>query len=642
MNLLVPIISGLGILGFNTQNKKKNPRNINVRKDMSQNDIPSGDNIYNSVYTKEASKAERELSEAKYIQSRDPASTNVIPPFYNDMCASSLGCSLSLTPLKGAGNNIVTPGSSNSGVQSMQNVGSILPSSSPLNSQDNNQARINKIMSSPMFQSSMSGNVSPIDNSETLVKEAFTLTGPLSSNNQVSELSGAVFDGSHNNMVPFFGANLKQNVDPNKSQSLLDRYTGNDRHLQKNKIESGPMFKPQQQNIFGTAVSQDRSRFYQSNLKTSLLPLPQVREAPLPPDAFRGQYKSVDQLRVKPKITNKTGTPIEGVRVAINTQPLAYNKNKPETAYKSSSGRSFVGRAGLSGQTERLNYTNGRQSATENEGFIPAAKSFNEGKVQQIRTSDALDLIDDSINGTLFSISTDDRRHSDKNTGFRNAGRTDSKGDYNREGYHQPNETERDTTSTMRFNSCTQRSFGKRYRNNQRSRTTNKEGTLFSYTGDAMSNTKGNRGSQGSETRKTNRLTIKNYTRNGGDRRGYINTDPYEKSEIRSNRESISNRKNYDLEYKIGSRIDSGADAIGSVRLRNDDHHYDRLGNIEAVYNNTARNYGRSKTKSNKDYIEDDREDRIGAEFTRQLMGNEFNHDISKPKKRKKIIRQTV
>ena len=92
-------------------------------------------------------------------------------------------------------------------------------------------------------------------------------------------------------------------------------------------------------------------------------PLPQIKEAPLPPDAFRGKYKNVDQLRVKPRFEDLNAPPIEGLRNAVVSQKVAYNKNRPETAYKSSIANSFV--SGLKKESLQLNYSNGKESVTE-------------------------------------------------------------------------------------------------------------------------------------------------------------------------------------------------------------------------------------------------------------------------------------
>lgn len=638
MDLLVPIISGLGILGYNFSQNNEASKTARYESDI-RNTIPSNSknsalNTYTSTYSKDALHAERELANAKYLQAQDPASTNVIPPFFNNGCSTTNTCDVSMT-------------------RSAPNT--ILPDITPLNPQDIMKSKIDSIMNSPMFSmgsitlqpmESTTGGFTPI------VKEAFTSI----QGQQTSELTGCTFENTHNNMVPFFGSNVKQNTDLNKSQTTLDRYTGNDRHLQKNKVEISPMFAPVKQNIYGTQPDQQRDRYYQSELKTNLLPLPQIKEAPLPADSFRGKYKNVNQLQVKQRITNKTAEPIEGVKVAINSQSLAYQKNKPESSFKTGPERSFV--QGPIAQSNPLNYENRRCAQTESPGYLPsgfAGEGLTKSGVREIKISEALD----DINNMLVSFSTDDRRNTDKNTGFRNAGNVSVYNEVGREGFQAPNETERDTTSTYRVNIASDLKAGKYYKNNQRSRTTNKETTLFSYTGDAMSNVKGPTGEHGKNTRKTDKVGAKNYLGIGDQSYSQIrDTTSYETAEIKSNRENISNTRDYSISLNDAVNKNGGITMEGngikgvSVPIGADDYNVGRyksgivekngreFGSYNTVYANTTRNYGITSVSNVKLVPETDESDRISETFVNQLIDNDYNIDLrDKAKKSRKIKR---
>lgn len=627
MDLILPLLSGLGILGYSLNKNGKKPRKEEqVRTVMSANDTPNENNIYSSVRTKEILNDERAMANAKYIQSQDPATTNIIPPFYNSMHDDNFA-----------------------GALVSNETNTILPSAT---SQPSIQGTIDKVMNSPMFQSSSflnnSGAYETTEPFGTVVKEAFTVPKLQNNGQMVSELSGCAFDGSHNNMVPFFGANATQNVDPNKSQALLDRYTGNDRDIQRHKSETKIGFPSTgvRENIHGTPISQDRSRFHQSNLKTKLLPLPQIREAPLPADAFRGQYKNVDQLRVKPRITNKTAATVEGLRFGVASQPVAYTRNKPEESYNSGIQHTFVAsRNNKPGM--RRNYTNGRESTTEHptqQGIAYKGNGFANAGPRQILISDALNDIDNVLDGdTLTTMATDDNRNTDHSSGFRNSGRRGNDKFTSRIGYRNPAETERDTTSTSRFNPVNATRSGKRYRNNQRSRTTNKENILYSYTGNAIKDIKKRTGFRGRDTRNANKLYIKNYKSNGGDKRGFRVNEAYERGVIKSNRENISNRKNYDLEYKKGSIIGNGVDNIGDTSNKDDTLRKSRrVGNINNVFQDTpnTRNYGITEVNGNRALTEHDQSDRIGSVFTKQLMSNSYSHDIKKGSNKKRKIKR--
>lgn len=603
----------MGILGYNLKNDTKK-QNEKIRNNIYNSDLNSQTNSYASTFSKEVNAVERQLAEAKNIQSQNPATSNVIPVFFNDSCSSFSSCNLPASPLSG----------------------SILPSVTPLNSQNLVENKVNSIMNSPMFSNNFLGN----DNVNN-AKEAFTDIQPQG----VSELSGMPFNNDNFNAVPMFGSSVKQNTDLNKTQIQLDRYTGNDRNLQKNKVESGPMFENVQQNIFGTQVTQDRSRFYQSNLKTNLQPLPQIKEAPLPADAFRGRYKNVDQLRVKARFEDLNKAPIQGLKTAVVSQQLGYNKNRPETAYKSGTQRTFV--TGQTRESLPLNYSNGKESITERQ--LAGGSAYlggglaNQGP-RQIKVCDSLDKENfesalDDIDNILFTFSSDDKkRTTDRTVGFRNIGRNGTNTFGSRDGYKNYAENERDTTSTSRLNIGSDIKQGIEYRNKQKSRTTIKESILYSHTGDAVSNLKGERGSQGVLTRKTNRVGAKNYLYNpNGSARQVRETDSHENTEIKSNRETISNRKNYDLEYKQGSRLSLGADTFGETRQKNDDTYgtsegYNtrraRINNVKVQETFKERNYGINKVKDTRDTK--DISDRIGSVFTEQLMNNDFNIDINR------------
>lgn len=643
MDLLTPIIAGLGIIGYNfsQNNDNKSARyESDIRNTIPSNNKNSALNTYTSTYSKEVSQAERELSKAKYLQAQDPATTNVIPPFFNDNCSTSNSCDVTMT-------------------RSSPNT--ILPDIMPLNPQDIMKSKIDSIMNSPMFNMGTI-NLQPMESTSSgftpIAKEAFTLTGQLQGQ-QTSELTGCTFENTHNNMVPFFGSNVKQNTDLNKTQSTLDRYTGNDRHLQKNKIEIAPMFAPYKENVFGTQPDQQRDRYYQSQLKTNLLPLPQIMEAPLPPDSFRGKYKNVNQLQVKQRITNKTANPIDGLKVAINSQPVAYQKNKQESSFKTGPERSFV--QGHIAQSNPLNYENRRSAQTENPGYLPSGFSgqgLAKSGAREVKISEALD----DINNMLVSFSTDDHRNTDKNYGFRNA--TSGVSIYNevgREGFQAPNETERDTTSTYRVNIASDPNAGKYYKNNQRSRTTNKETTLFSYTGDAISNVKGNTGEHGEQTRKTNKVGAKNYLGIGNQSYSQIReTNSYETPEIKSNRENVSNTRDYSISLNEKINGEGGITMEGnglkgvSVPIGADDYNVGRYksgineengrlyGSYNQVYANTERKYGVTTVSNVRNVPETDETDRISADFVNQLTDNDYNIDLRNKAKISKKIRRPI
>jgi hypothetical protein len=137
-----------------------------------------------------------------------------------------------------------------------------------------------------------------------------------------------VADFRHNNMVPFYGAHVKQNVEGNANQALLETYVGSSASAMSHrtrKSEVGPLFAPSRNLAFvnGQPVP-DRAgvteRMQSLRLRNNETPFDQVRVGPgiaagftsLPSGGF-GQAlgqdfarpKTVDELRVasKPKET---------------------------------------------------------------------------------------------------------------------------------------------------------------------------------------------------------------------------------------------------------------------------------------------------------------------------------------------------
>ena len=80
---------------------------------------------------------------------------------------------------------------------------------------------------------------------------------------------------THNNMVPFFGGSIKQNINENASSTRLELFTGNS-SLDIPKEETTPMFSSQQNNIYGLPTrSDDLSQRYNASNKQQGVPLTQ-------------------------------------------------------------------------------------------------------------------------------------------------------------------------------------------------------------------------------------------------------------------------------------------------------------------------------------------------------------------------------
>jgi len=192
----------------------------------------------------------------------------------------------------------------------------------------------------------------------------------------------------HNNMVPFFGSNVRQNTGEYGNQHLLETFTGTS-NFDKKKIEIEPLFDPQKNlgNVYGmpTMASTILDRYVPSQYRQNESPIDSVRVGPGLNRGFTtkpsgGFQQAETRDYVLPKTTNETRT--------LNNPKLTYKsrvagppnqigktglqgkicKNLPDTYFVNSPDRYFTTTGAVTGRTERPTvidkYTN-RQNTTK-------------------------------------------------------------------------------------------------------------------------------------------------------------------------------------------------------------------------------------------------------------------------------------
>jgi hypothetical protein len=129
----------------------------------------------------------------------------------------------------------------------------------------------------------------------------------------------------HNNMVPFYGATVKQNVNESATtQHILETFTGNFRHSRRdNKVEVESLFDPTPNNqlVYGAnsnaSTNRDQSRFFPSatGKRNNDLPFEQIQVGPGVADGYTARPsggfhsdvrilpKTSEELMVNPKIS---------------------------------------------------------------------------------------------------------------------------------------------------------------------------------------------------------------------------------------------------------------------------------------------------------------------------------------------------
>lgn len=168
-------------------------------------------------------------------------------------------------------------------------------------------------------------------------------------------------DFTHENMVPFFGSNIKQNMSDQSNQNVLENHTGNIKNY-RNKSEIPYMFDPQTRvhQVNGTPVYNEEliNRFNPSNKKQQELPIKQVRVGPGLNQGYSSNAcgglnqankrdfimpKNVDELRTlnNPK-KQYAGKIIAGLKSGQRGLQSKINKNNPDRYYNNAPDRYFT------------------------------------------------------------------------------------------------------------------------------------------------------------------------------------------------------------------------------------------------------------------------------------------------------------
>ena len=176
------------------------------------------------------------------------------------------------------------------------------------------------------------------------------------SNGKVKLLSGEVVDKTsfqHNNMVPFYGGRIKQNVDDKSNSATLESFTGviND---YKSKCEV-PSFFDKKTDVNNPYGARNMNDFYQDRIvaprvMNNVTPIPKIYVGPginkgysaEPTGGFQQtdyldciMPKSVDELRVKtnPKVSYAART-LDGVKAKLPGKAGKVSKNRVETFWE--------------------------------------------------------------------------------------------------------------------------------------------------------------------------------------------------------------------------------------------------------------------------------------------------------------------
>ena len=350
------LIGVVGGLGYYFSQRKDNTNNLeNIRNIAEQDPQPNSmpllekpvsSNIYSSKMFESADNEVLKLSQHNYKESAIPSVSAVLPPIYNSY--SSVGADTKYDNKE----------------LSWEQLAKI----NYINRQaDINTGKQPELPDRPMFKQLLN-----LDS--TIVNTEFSNFGNgITSNKELSILTGQTIEIEHNNQVPFFGGNVRQNVEQFTNESLLDNYTGNTSHFSHkeeapNRFENTPEY-----GVNGNTKtpaftdSIDTSRFIPSRFKQSEKPFYEERiAAPIaftvdnPVTTAQITEKTIDQLRVanKPQISYEAkinaGKSIRNDRGVIGI----INKNTVDTSFELGHDRLFTAPASQVSHVSNQNYSN--------------------------------------------------------------------------------------------------------------------------------------------------------------------------------------------------------------------------------------------------------------------------------------------
>ena len=338
----VYLIASLLGLGYYLNKDGRKERVSIKRKKVSKHDKPNSKEIYNSNTVKKARRQEQRMADKLWKKSKRPIETNIIPPMFNNrkskqQRAVSMTKQFSGIPIKQSQQKII------------QKEKDIVPLSKVNNTQGWN----------------------PVVKRES---------------QHVQKRPGFF----HNNMEPFFGGSIKQNMKPDLYRTKLEHFTGAQPSY-KHKKEVKRLFEPVKQNIFGNQVQKDRGleRYWISDKKPNEKPFEQIKVGPGVGlkanekskhgfhDSYRPKYKNVDELRVKPKVSYK-GRILKGIKFVkrgkqsevISRKPARFSENKHSNLQKKTFG-------GMAKSSKRENFVNnGTARSRTSKAYSGNAKSL--------------------------------------------------------------------------------------------------------------------------------------------------------------------------------------------------------------------------------------------------------------------------
>lgn len=463
-DLTLPIIGLTTLVGYFFSKESINNRGKGALKQTVEAfEKPNGSNIYNSNKVEEVNQEILNRSLSNYELSKNPAETGMLPPLFNTY--STIGNDSILKLNSDIPKDPV----------SMAQVNQINRYKS-FGQKESNTPVTERPMFKPLKEYTVSTEQRPFSDTPSQFDSSKDPEGQ-----QISLLTGKPIDLSHNNMVPFFGSNVKQNVETFANTSLLDTHTGNT-SLFAHKKEVGELFEKRPENIYGmpvftTEISTDR--FISSQFKQNEKPFDDAKVSPTisgtVDNLIRPAFKDVNDLRPgnRPKETYEARTKAGQFGSVRGIQSEVF-KRRPETFYEKNDDHLFSAPGAVLAPKVTENFDNfkatSRQDYSEESYYgAPNASSFIKTK-QRISSSS-----NNSSDSLVDAVAEEPKRINFENDYSRNVNPSmpNASSDYGKSSIN-PFVTERESTSHSRMSNVRNLDGGKT-RLNDLPKTTAKE-----------------------------------------------------------------------------------------------------------------------------------------------------------------------
>lgn len=480
------IIAGTALAGYFLKTTSEGIRNTNAVADtipsqidklkMQATDVPVSSNIYNSNMFEDANNEELKRSLKHYSDSNNVSITGALPPIYNSY---------------GAIGNSNLGNFNNGNIKELSDINNI-----------NRLANVSSTSKPPVLEDRpMFKPLTKYIGKEIEDNNDFSNFGQSQSNVNISLLTGKPLDNEHSNMTPFFGSNVKQNVESFANTSILDQYSGNTSTF-KHKKELPKFFENYQEDIHGTPLitnTIETDRYIPSAFKQGEKPFYEDKvAAPIgftitnPVTDASVSNKNIDELRVgtKPQISyeaRKTG--FKPQTTNLQTSILPVDKNRPETSFEWGHSRLFTGPAQVVAPQAPEDYSSNFQSTSrqdQNIEWVGPSKTQNADKTTPRLTRSQYDNSDE-----LLVNFQEPKNQQFENQFQRNIGNTNlSKklDDYNVSTFN-PQFQQRETTSKMETININKSGVGQQVYAQDKMKSTVKQTTLkFDNSGNIKNN----------------------------------------------------------------------------------------------------------------------------------------------------------